>query len=57
MSVNSTCVLPCLGAWSLLGLVKAEDVKKVVSLPNVKDDEDALENGWNMLQLPTGWYY
>ena len=50
LSVNSTCALLCLGAWSTLGLVKTEDVKKVSVLPEVEGEEDKFEGGWAMLQ-------
>jgi hypothetical protein len=39
--------LLCLGLWSKLNLIKNEDVLKVTSLPDVKDDEEELDKGWD----------
>ncbi|OJA12484.1 hypothetical protein AZE42_08790 [Rhizopogon vesiculosus] len=48
---ESTCALLCLGAWSRLNLVKAEDMLKVATLPNVQDDAEVeLEDGWNRIK-------
>lgn len=46
LSVDSTRALLCLGAWSLLGLVKNEDVKRMSSMPDVVDGEDVLDDCW-----------
>ncbi|KAF8232756.1 hypothetical protein L208DRAFT_1270491, partial [Tricholoma matsutake] len=43
LSVQSTCALMCVGAWSLMGYVKDNDIKAVAVLPEVEGDEDELE--------------
>ena len=47
LSVQSTCVLMCLGAWSRMGMVKDKDVMEAAKLPEVKEIEDELEHGWD----------
>jgi hypothetical protein len=38
----------CLGSWSLLGLVKDEDVKAAAELPDLEDGSDyEMEEGWD----------
>ena len=39
----------CLGVWSILGYVKYSDVKAVVVLPELREDEqeEELELGWD----------
>ena len=49
LSTQTTRVLLCLGAWSLLGLVKAEDGLAVAALGDVEGDEEALEDGWDSI--------
>ena len=49
LSAQMTCALLCLGAWSLLGLVKAEDGLAVAALGDVEGDEEALEDGWDSI--------
>ncbi|KIL55579.1 hypothetical protein M378DRAFT_90715, partial [Amanita muscaria Koide BX008] len=49
MSAQTTRALLCLGDWSLLDLVKDEDVKKVAELEDVPR-EDLVD-----IQLPDGW--
>ena len=39
LSSQSIRALLCLGSWSLLGLVKDEDVKKVVALDEVQEED------------------
>ena len=39
LSTQSICALLCLGSWSLLGLVKDEDIMPVVHLPDIEDEE------------------
>ncbi|TFY74003.1 hypothetical protein EWM64_g10009 [Hericium alpestre] len=56
LSAQTTCVLLCLGNWSLLGLIKDSDVVKVASLSDVEDDEDPMEEymmdlGWDSINL------
>ena len=40
LSVQSTRALMCLGVWSILGYVKDSDVKAVVTLPELRADEE-----------------
>ena len=49
LSVQSTRALMCLGVWSILGYVKYSDVKAVVVLPELREDEqeEELELGWD----------
>ena len=44
-------LLLCLGSWSLLGLVKDDDVKAAAVLPEVKGDSDdfEMEAGWDCI--------
>ena len=48
LSVQTTRMLMCLGAWSKLGFVEDSDVKAVTSLPNLNEDEEEEE-------LPKDW--
>jgi hypothetical protein len=47
LTAQSTRALLCLGLWSQLNLIKNEDVLKVTSLPDVKVDEEELDEGWD----------
>ena len=49
LSAQMTCALLCLGAWSFLGLVKAEDGLVVAALGDVEGDKEALEDGWDSI--------
>ena len=50
LSAQTMRALLCLGSWSLLGMVKDEDVLKVALLNNVEGDEEVeLENGWDAI--------
>lgn len=49
LSVQSTRALMCLGDWSKKGLVHDRDVLQVASLPDMKDTEEELEDGWDSL--------
>lgn len=52
LSAQSTRALLCLGYWSLLNLVKTEDVLKVASLADVEgSDEQELEDGWDKIVI------
>jgi hypothetical protein len=51
LSAQTTRALLCLGAWSLLGLVKTEDVLAVAALADAEGDEEALEDGWDSITL------
>jgi hypothetical protein len=51
LSAQSTRALLCLGSWSLLGMVKDEDVLKVAVLQDVQgEDEIELEDGWDSIR-------
>lgn len=50
LSVQSTRALLCLGSWFQHKLVKAEDLKGVGDLPEVKE-EQGLEAGWDTIIL------
>ena len=39
----------CLGDWSKEGLVHDRDVLQVASLPDMKETEEELEDGWDSL--------
>jgi len=49
LSAQSTRTLLCLGAWSLLNLVKTEDVMAVAALRDMEGDEGALYDGWDAI--------
>jgi hypothetical protein len=42
--------LLCLGHWSLLELIKSEDVESVSKLPDIQEEEE-LEEGWDALDI------
>lgn len=41
----------CLGTWSKLGYVKDKDVLAVGRLPDVEDEEEELEEGWDAIHV------
>ena len=51
LSVQSTCAVMCLGAWSLMGYVWDCDIKAVTILPDLKDGEkeDHLADDWDLI--------
>ncbi|KAF9244278.1 hypothetical protein BU15DRAFT_71841 [Melanogaster broomeanus] len=50
MSPPPSTTLLCLGIWSELGLVKDEDIAKVIALPDIDgDDEVKLADGWDCI--------
>ena len=49
MSSQTTHTLICLGIWSQLNLIKAQDVKTVSKLPDLTGDEDILEDRWDAI--------
>lgn len=49
LSVQSTRALMCVGLWSLKGWVKDEDVLAVARLPEVVEEEEPLEEGWDAI--------
>ncbi len=51
LSVQSTCALLCLGAWSKMGLVKDEDVVLAAKLADVDGDEADLDSDWDDIVL------
>ena len=41
----------CLGAWSLMGMVKDKDVMKIAVLDDVKgEEEEVFEDGWDSIK-------
>jgi hypothetical protein len=40
----------CLGSWSLLNLVKADDLKAAAELPELNEEQE-LEDGWDRITL------
>jgi hypothetical protein len=51
LSVQSTCTLLCVGAWSLLGYVKHKDIKAVATLPEIAGDKEVLDEDWDNIVL------
>ncbi len=52
MSAQTTCLLMCLQAWSLLGYVKNKDVLSVTRLPETEgDDDEDLPDGWDDIDV------
>jgi len=49
LTVASTRVLMCLGAWSKLNLVRNADIKAAAVLPDIIGDEDELELDWDYM--------
>ena len=49
LTVASTRVLMCLGVWSKLGLVCDADLLAAAALPEVKEDEDEFNIGWDYI--------
>lgn len=51
LSAQSTRAILCLGSWSLLGLVKDDDVKAAAALPEIEGDESdyEMEEGWDAI--------
>lgn len=47
LSVQSTRALLCLAGWSKMGLVKDEDIKSAVVLPEVDGEEEELALNWD----------
>jgi len=50
LSTQLIRALLCLGSWSLLDLVKDEDVMPVAHLPDIEDEED-INDGWDCIIL------
>lgn len=54
LSAQSTRAILCVGAWSLLGLIKPEDSKKVAHLDDIDGDDDVeMEEGWDRIDSST----
>ena len=49
LTVASTRALMCLGAWSKLGLVRDADLLAAATLPDVMEDEDEFNIGWDYI--------
>jgi hypothetical protein len=50
LSAQTTRTLLCLGSWSLLGMVRNDDVLKVAVLQDEEgEDECELEKGWDAI--------
>jgi hypothetical protein len=49
LSVQSTHALLCLGEWSMMGLVRDDDVKSAAILPEVNGEEEELAPDWDAL--------
>jgi len=50
LSAQTTRALLCLGSWSLLGMVRDEDVLKVALLQDVEGEEEVeLMDGWDAI--------
>ena len=47
LTVESTCMLLCLGAWSKAGFINKEDIHAIAILPDVKDGKEELEDKFN----------
>jgi hypothetical protein len=39
----------CLGSWSLLGLVKDQDILAITVQPEVEGKEEELPDGWDAI--------
>ena len=49
LTVESSQVLLCLGAWSKLGLVSSDDIKTAASLPDVEEGEEDIIDEFDIL--------
>ncbi|GLB35657.1 hypothetical protein LshimejAT787_0212220 [Lyophyllum shimeji] len=52
MATQTTRALLCLGRWSLMGFIHDEDILKVVTLPEVPEEEGDSEGD---VLMPDGW--
>jgi len=51
LSAQTTHTILCLESWSLLGLVKDEDVMKVAVMKDVEGDvEEEFKDGWDSIK-------
>jgi hypothetical protein len=51
LSTQATHAVLCVGLWSLLGLVKDNDVLQVGILPDVEGDKEELGDAWDSIVL------
>lgn len=52
LSVESTRAIICLESWSLLNLIKDDDIRDVAELEEGDEEEDAdLDDGWELLRI------
>ena len=51
LSAQTTCALLCLKAWSILNLVKTEDVFTMAALKDLQGGDVALEDSWDSITL------
>jgi hypothetical protein len=49
LTAQTTCAVLCLGLWSKLGLIKDSDIKAVLQLLDIEDEEDWLDDGWDAI--------
>lgn len=42
---QSTCTLLCVRSWSLMGLVKNDNIKAVATITDVEGDDQVMEDG------------
>jgi hypothetical protein len=49
--VQSTRALMCVGEWSSMGFVKDSDIKAAAGLPELDDEEEELENDWDVITI------
>ena len=51
LSAQTTQAVLCLGAWSLMGMVKDKDVMKIAVLDDVEgEEEEEFEDGWDSIK-------
>jgi hypothetical protein len=53
LAVQSTRVSLCVGLWSLLGLVKDDDIKMSLSIDDIRGKEDdlSLSEDWDAISV------
>ncbi|KAI1788192.1 hypothetical protein LXA43DRAFT_895039, partial [Ganoderma leucocontextum] len=52
LSAQSVRAILCVGSWSVLGLVKSDDARKVAQLEDIDGEEDIeLEEGWDRIHV------
>lgn len=52
--MQSIRAILCVGAWSVLGLIKSEDARKVAQLEDIEGDEDVeMDEGWDQIDVAT----